>query len=156
MNVDLLTEDIVDEAPINRCRVLQKIQIVQRQCERLQNLLNDFLKFARVACQSLDLSPGSLNEQVNRVLDLYDAQARDSGIDVVRYLDPDLPSIMLDEQTIEAALVNLVKNSLEAMTEGGQLTARTRLTRHGVALDLIDTGCGMDENTAMHMFDAFY
>ena len=34
--------------------------------------------------------------------------------------------------------------------------ARTRLTRVGVALDLIDTGCGMDDKTALHMFDAFY
>ena len=78
------------------------------------------------------------------------------GSTSVRYLDPALPSIMLDEQPLEAALVNLVKNSIEAMPEGGQLTARTRLTRRGVALDLIDTGCGMDENTAIHMFDAFY
>jgi signal transduction histidine kinase len=154
MNIDLLTEDIIDEAPINRRRVLQKIQIVQRQCERLQNLLNDFLKFARV--RKLDLSPGDLNEQVNRVLELFHAQAHESHVDVVCYLDADLPSIMLDEQTIEAALVNLVKNALEAMPDGGQLTVRTRLTRQGVALDLIDTGCGMDENTAMHMFDAFF
>ncbi len=63
MNMDLLTEDLADEDPINRRRVLQKIQIVQRQCERLQNLLNDFLKFARV--RKLDLTPGNLNEQVN-------------------------------------------------------------------------------------------
>lgn len=154
MNVDLLTEDFQDDAPINKRRALQKIQIVQRQCERLQNLLNDFLKFARV--RKLDLTPGSLNEQVERVLDLFAAQARELRVDVVRYLDPELPSILLDEQTMEAALVNLVKNSLEAMPSGGQLMARTRLTRHGVALDLIDTGCGMDENTAMHMFDAFY
>jgi signal transduction histidine kinase len=154
MNVDLLTEDFADDTPINKRRALQKIQIVQWQCERLQNLLNDFLKFARL--RQLDLSPGSLNEQVNRVLDLFAAQAREAGVDIVRYLDADLPSIMLDEQTIEAALLNLVKNALEAMPDGGQLTVRTRLTRSGVALDLIDTGCGMDEHTAMHMFDAFY
>ena len=42
------------------------------------------------------------------------------------------------------------------MPDGGQLVARTRVTRQGVALDLIDTGCGMDERTAMKMFDAFY
>jgi signal transduction histidine kinase len=154
MNVDLLTEDLADEAPLNKRRALQKIQIVQWQCERLQNLLNDFLKFARV--RKLDLTAGSLNEQINRVLDLFAAQAREMGVDIVRYLDAELPSILLDEQTMEAALVNLVKNALEAMPDGGQLTVRTRLTRHGVALDLIDTGCGMDENTAMHMFDAFY
>ena len=79
-----------------------------------------------------------------------------SGFEIVRYLDPDLPSILLDEQTLQAALVNLVKNSIEAMPDGGQLTVRTRLTRTGVALDLIDTGKGMDQNTAMHMFEAFF
>ena len=154
MNVDLLSEDLDDEGPLNRRRAVAKIEIVRRQCERLQNLLHDFLKFARL--RKLDLSPGNLNEQIGRVLDLFAAQADDQQIDVVRYLDPDLPSIMLDEQTLEAALVNLVKNAIEAMPDGGQLTARTRLTRSGVALDLIDTGPGMDESTAMHMFDAFY
>jgi signal transduction histidine kinase len=52
--------------------------------------------------------------------------------------------------------LNLVKNGLEAMPNGGELVARTRLTRTGVALDLIDTGCGMDAQTALKMFDAFY
>ncbi len=42
------------------------------------------------------------------------------------------------------------------MPDGGQLLARTRLTRNGVALDLIDTGCGMDSKTAMRMFEAFF
>ena len=49
-----------------------------------------------------------------------------------------------------------MKNSIEALPEGGRLEVRTRLTRYGVALDLIDTGCGMDRDTLIHMFDAFY
>jgi signal transduction histidine kinase len=99
---------------------------------------------------------GSLNEHVERVLDLYAAQAKEQGVEMVRYLDADLPSIQLNAETLQAALVNLVKNALEAMPDGGQLIARTRLTRTGVALDLIDTGCGMDERTAVRMFEAFY
>jgi signal transduction histidine kinase len=87
---------------------------------------------------------------------LFQPQAAASGIEIAMYLDADLPSILLDEQTIEAALVNLVKNAIESMPDGGQLTVRTRLTRTGVALDLIDTGQGMDQSTAMHMFDAFF
>jgi signal transduction histidine kinase len=128
--------------------------MVSRQCTRLENLLTDFMRFSRV--RTLDLRPGSLNEQVERVLDLFSAQASDGGIEIVRYLDPDLPSIRLEPETLQAALVNLVKNALEAMPGGGQLVARTRMTRTGVALDLIDTGVGMDEKTAMRMFDAFY
>ena len=64
--------------------------------------------------------------------------------------------MLLDRETIRAALMNLVKNALEAMPDGGALTVITRITRNGVALDLIDTGTGMDEQTALHMFDAFY
>ena len=154
MNMDLLAEDLVGAESQQDRRALAKIVLVQKQCVRLDNLLNDFLRFARL--RNLDLHAGSLNEQVDRVLDLFEPQASEAGVEVIRYLDADLSSILLEPQTLQAALVNLVKNSLEAMYEGGQLVARTRLTRVGVALDLIDTGCGMDEKTAMHMFEAFY
>lgn len=154
MNVDLLAEDHAHEQPPDQRRTLEKIKIVQLQCERLQNLLDDFLKFARL--RNLELTPGNLNEQINRVLNMFSPQAKAARIDIVRYLDADLPSILLEEQTLNAALVNLVKNALEAMPEGGRLEVRTRLTRTGVALDLIDTGQGMDDSTLLHMFDAFY
>lgn len=154
MNMDLLAEDLAEPQTPRERRALGKIEMVGRQCERLENLLNDFLRFSKVG--RLDLHLGNLNDHVERVLDLFAAQAAASGIEVVRYLDHDLPSILLNGETLQAALVNLVKNSLEAMEGGGQLIARTRLTRHGVALDLIDTGVGMDERTALKMFEPFY
>src|SRR5262245_11058222 len=154
MNMDLLGEDFADPQTPKERRALAKIEMVSRQCTRLENLLNDFLRFNKVS--QLELTLGSLNEQIQRVLDLFSAQADESHIEVIRYLDADLPSIRLNPEPLQAALVNLVKNALEAMSDGGQLTARTRVTRQGVALDLIDTGVGMDERTAMKMFDAFY
>jgi signal transduction histidine kinase len=154
MNMELLAEDFGEAQNQRDRRALAKVEVVQKQVTRLENLLNDFLRFARL--RNLDLRPGSLNEQVERVLDLFEPQAREVGVEVVRYLDVDLPGILLEPQTLQAALVNLVKNALEAMPHGGQLVARTRLTRVGVALDLIDTGCGMDDKTAIHMFEAFF
>jgi signal transduction histidine kinase len=154
LNMELLAEDLAEARSAEQRRALSKVEMVMKQCTRLENLLNDFLRFARV--RQLDLSPGDLNEQVERVLDLYEVQAKESQVEIVRYLDPDLPTILLDEQALQAALVNLVKNALEAMPRGGQLVARTRMTRSGVALDLIDTGCGMDDRTALQMFEAFY
>ena len=154
MNMDLLAEDFAEGDSPRERRAVSKIEVVQKQCTRLENLLRDFLKFARL--RDLELLPGCLNDVADRVLTIFEPQARETNVEFIRYLDPDLPSIKLDEQTLHAALFNLVKNSLEAMPDGGQLMVRTRITRTGVALDLFDTGCGMDANTALHMFDAFY
>src|SRR6187549_1658921 len=105
MNMELLGEDFCEPQTPKERRALSKIEMVSRQCTRLENLLNDFLRFNKVS--QLELTLGNLNEQVERVLDLFQAQAEDSQIEIVRYLDPDLPSILLNAETLQAALVNL-------------------------------------------------
>jgi signal transduction histidine kinase len=154
MNMDLLAEDLGEPQNQRDRRALAKVAVVQQQCERLQNLLNDFLRFARV--QNLQLTPGDLNDLTGRVLNFVAPQAREQGIEIIRYLSPELPIILLDEETLYAALLNMVLNAIQAMPTGGTLTVRSRLTRQGVALDLIDTGCGMNEETALRMFEPFY
>ena len=77
-------------------------------------------------------------------------------MEIVRYFDPDVPSVLLDRETFRGALLNLMLNAKQAMPQGGQLVARTTATNGNVALYLIDTGCGMDERTAAQMFDAFF
>ena len=154
MNIDLLMEDLVEsESPIRR-RSIDKLEIVRQQCERMEGLLRDFLRYTRLS--RIDLLPGCLNDQVERVLRAYRALADASGIDIQTYLDPDLPAILLHSDSLQAALMNLVKNAVEAMPDGGQLWARTTSTSGGVALELIDTGCGVDDITLMHMFEPFY
>jgi signal transduction histidine kinase len=154
MNMELLEEDLGELSGPHDQRVLGKMGVVKDQCTRLEKLLNDFIKFARMG--ELELVAGNLNEQVDRVLDLFAPQAQEQSVEIVRYLDNKLASIRMESQTLYAALVNLVKNALEAMPNGGELTVITRLTRDGVALDLIDSGCGMEASTAVKMFDPFF
>jgi len=154
MNMELVEEELVDaESPRER-RVWTKIQTVHDQCVRLEGLLNDFLKFAKL--RDLELSVGALNKQITSVLDMYEAQAQSQNVEIVRYLDPELPAMRMDVETLQAALANLIKNALESMPGGGEITVRTHLTPSGIAMDLIDTGCGMSEDTALNMFTAFY
>jgi signal transduction histidine kinase len=87
---------------------------------------------------------------------MYEAQAQSQNVEIVRYLDPELPAMRMDVETMQAALANLIKNAMESMPSGGELTVRTHLTPSGIAMDLIDTGCGMSEDTALNMFTAFY
>ena len=86
MNMELLAEDFADAQTPQERRALTKIETVQKQCTRLENLLRDFLKFARL--RDLELSPGSLNEVVDRVLNFFETQAKQSDIEFIRFLDP--------------------------------------------------------------------
>ena len=154
MNADLLSEELTESEWPGRRRAEAKVEIIRQQCQRMENLLRDFLRFSRL--RDLEMTPGSINEQVETVLQLFQPQADKNGVDVLRYLDPDLPSILLHSDSMQASLINLVKNALESMPQGGQLMVRTYSTPRGVALDLIDSGCGMDDTTALHMFEPFY
>ena len=147
LNMDLLAEDLGDaESPVVR-RSLKRVDVVRRECQRLQSLLDDFLNFAKA--QRLHLLPADLNQQIEDVLEFFAPEAKDAGVEIVRYLDPELPRVMLDRQAFRQALLNLIINAKQAMPEGGQLVVRTAAERNLVAVYLIDTGMGMDERTAL-------
>ena len=69
---------------------------------------------------------------------------------------PNCRRVKLDRETFQAALWNLILNAQQAMTDGGQLVVRTRQLPARVALDLIDTGRGIEPEVQAKMFEAFY
>jgi signal transduction histidine kinase len=154
LNMELLAEDFADPQNQRERRALKKIETVQRECQRLQNLLDDFLNFAKL--RRLNLEPANLNQEIERALEFFEPKAQESGVEIYRYLDPDLPMVMLDRDQFRAALLNLLLNAQQAMPQGGQLVVRTMAASAGVRLDLIDTGAGMDEKTLSQVFKTFF
>jgi two-component system, NtrC family, sensor histidine kinase HydH len=154
LNMELLAEDFRDSDDARDRRAMKKVELVQQECRRLQDLLDNFLQFSKA--HRLNLRPSDLNAQVLQVLDFYRPKARQSGVEVVDYLTGNLPTVLLDREAFHGAMLNLVLNAEQAMPEGGQLVVRTYGTPDGVALDLIDTGCGMDDQTRARVFDAFF
>jgi signal transduction histidine kinase len=154
LNMELLAEDLEGvETPAAR-RALKRIDVTRRECLRLQELLDNFLNFAKI--RRLTLEPTDLNAEIEETLELFEPEAHAAGVEIVRYLDPDLPRVMLDGESFRSAIFNLLLNAKQAMPGGGQIVVRTSMVGGHAVLDLIDTGCGMDDHTAAHMFDAFF
>jgi signal transduction histidine kinase len=160
LNMELLAEDFENTDPDSPTkqrdrRAKAKIDLVRQECDRLQKLLGDFLDFARQ--ESLTLEPGSLNAEIEQLLDFFSIRATEASVEIVRYLDPELPAVRLDRETFRSAVLNLLLNAVQAMDgTGGQLVVRTRPAGLGVMLELIDTGPGMDAETLGKVFGAFY
>ena len=159
LTMELLAEDFEatdPESPTKHRdrRAKAKIELVRQECDRLQKLLGDFLDFARQ--ESLVLEPGSLNAEIEQLLDFFAPQAQENSVEIVRYLDPELPTVRLDRETFRSAVLNLLLNAVQALDGGGQLVVRTRPSGLVVVLELIDTGPGMDTETLSKAFRAFY
>lgn len=154
LNLELLAEDFANsDVPRDR-RALAKIAVVQRESQRLLALLDDFLKFTRAQAQRLE--PADLNAEVDQILEFFRHKAAEAKIEIIRYFDPNLPSVQLDREAFHGALLNLVLNAQQAMPDGGQLVVRTQSLGDDVRLELIDTGTGIDAATLPKIFDAFY
>jgi two-component system, NtrC family, sensor histidine kinase HydH len=154
LNLDLLVEDFKGaETPRDR-RVLQKLERVRKETERLNDIVEDFLRFAKV--QDLRIAPSDLNAVIDDLRDFCEPQAMGQGIVIRTQYDPDLPMVPLDVDLFKQALWNLIRNAHHAMPDGGELMLQTRLEGDSAVLDVTDTGVGMTPDVADKVFDAFY
>lgn len=155
LTMELLAEDFAGETDPKVRRSLRKIETVQRECQRLQDLLDDFLNFAKA--RPLRQEPTVLNEQVKRIVEFFRPRANEARVDLVDYLTGDLPTVLLDREAFQGALLNLLINAEQALDgKPGQIILKTYPAPEGVGLDVIDTGPGMDEETKSKVFDAFF
>ena len=154
LNLDLLAEDFEDSEVPRDKRALSKIRTVQRECKHLQEILDDFLRFARVKDVRLKLE--NLNEVIEELVAFYTPQARLHQIEIHTFLATELPWVQLDRPLFQQAILNLIINAQRAMPQGGQLTLQTHFQKDHVKLEVIDTGCGMSPETLEESFEVFF
>lgn len=127
------------------------------EVDRIRELIDEFHQYARLPIP--DRHPNDLNDIVESVLKLYMELSQAQNITVERKLNQ-LPQLSLDQEQMERAVGNIVKNGIEAMAEGGTLTIQTFTTAtengRNIVLEVQDTGCGMSEETQQKLFTPDY
>jgi signal transduction histidine kinase len=156
LNLQLLAEDFADAKSARDKRALQKIRTVESACERMQNTLEEFLRFSRIGVEGLPRSPCNLNAVVQEMIDFVTPQAAEGGIEIVSFLHANLPPVLLDRDLFKQALLNLLLNAQNAMPAGGQIVLQTQPLADDVQLDVIDNGVGMDAETRTKIFRPFF
>lgn len=135
-------------------------QVVLGDVHRIERLIDEILGYARSIAPHL--TEADINAVVSSCLYLLDAKARGRGITIQKELAPELPRVMLDEQQIKQALLNLFANALDAMgNHGGALLVKTHAVdrwkgKMEVQIDIEDTGHGIPVADLDRIFDPFY
>jgi signal transduction histidine kinase len=98
----------------------------------------------------------SIDTLVSRALAMVLARLRGGGITVQTDLAERMPLIRGDAEQLTQILGHLIANAIDAMEGAGTLTVATAVTDDTLELTVSDTGVGMDEERAGHIFEPFY
>jgi signal transduction histidine kinase len=154
LNLQLLAEDFQEPVTQPQRRASDRIQRLQTECQRLVDLSNDFLRFARVA--DLKLESCDVAVVVDEMIDFFAPTARQTNIAIKSYVAAGLPSVQLDPDMFRQALLNLMLNAEQAMPSGGELTIQAGREADCICLSLIDTGQGMPPEVLSRIFKPFF
>ena len=154
LNLQLLAEDFGDPQSQRERRARDRVQRLQHECDRLVEVSNNFLRFARI--RDLDRRPTCLRSVIEEMVDFFGPTARSAKVEISTYLPGDLPAVPLDVDLFKQALLNLMLNAEQAMPQGGELIVQACGENGGVRLDLIDTGTGMTEEQRAKAFRPFF
>jgi len=139
--------------------VREALRQITLQTTRAADILRRLRALARN--QRAEHAPASLNGLLSELQELVQTDALVHGVDLRLELAPNLPEVMVDPGQIQQAVLNLVRNSLDALAGraagGGQIRIHTGLTVGGeVELSVNDNGPGVPAGAIKRIFDPFF
>jgi two-component system cell cycle sensor histidine kinase/response regulator CckA len=162
-NVDLLRMDAPEDADTR-----ESLDAIRAAAERASALTRQLLAFSRK--QVLEPRVVRMNDAVGEVARML-ARLINDDVRLRVELDPGAGAVKADPGQLQQVLLNLAVNARDAMPTGGELRIATRAVRLPgpddplpagadpgpyVALEVSDTGCGMDEETRARIFEPFF
>lgn len=141
-----------DEEPLPES-VQFYVGIIQQEAQRLTEIAEEFLEFAKPFHLQRRWTP--LKPLMQRVLMVQEPYLKSSGVKAVLEVNRDI-ELFIDAGRIEQALCNLIQNAVHAMPDGGQITLRAVETGDWVALSVQDTGSGVPPEIREKIFTPFY
>jgi two-component system, sporulation sensor kinase E len=128
--------------------------VAKGEIVRLDSIVTQFLQAIRPSPPQLQMA--SLNNVVTETLELLRPEIENRGVDVQQRLAPKLPLSRIDPGQIKQALVNLIRNALQAMTRGGDLTLETGTRSDALYVSVSDTGRGIPDDEVQRIFEPFF
>jgi two-component system, sporulation sensor kinase E len=130
------------------------LEVAKGEINRLDYIITQFLQAIRPAPPQF--KPASLNEAVQKTLELLQPEIENRQLTVKTRLARHLPMAPLDLAQIQQVLVNLAKNAMQAMAKGGTLTLQTGEGTDGVWVSVADTGGGIPQDQINRIFEPFF
>jgi len=158
VNLRLIGEELEtldsDKCDHKFARLLKKIGIIQKESDRLEHILDGFLRYVDRA--ELRLAEADINEIVSDMVDFYSPQAQSNSIAIRLGIFGRPLVCKVDADMLKQAVLNLFINAQQAMQGGGELIVKTDMQKTDAVIQIGDTGSGIAPDKLAGIFDAYY
>lgn len=154
-NLNLALEQLRDEMPKDNEAVTLFSDIIERNANRIEQLITEMLDSSRPKELNLELTPVAdvLEETITLTVDRLNL----NQMRLEKTFDAELPRVLLDKEKIKIALLNIIINAVEAMKPGtGVLKISTSRKDHSLVVSISDNGKGIPPDEIERLFDPFF
>lgn len=129
--------------------------IMIQEIERINSIVDDLMYLGKP--REINFKKADIKGIVDYTVSLICQQAEVQGVKVEMDTDATIPLIDCDEKQLKQVFINLLKNAVEAMPDGGLLKIQMKMTKESSLLIVVeDEGPGIEVDRLEHIFEAFY
>jgi signal transduction histidine kinase len=154
LNADLLNDIVRGRPDADMEEAAGLVTAIRDQVNALDALTEEYLAFARFPRPHFEEE--SVNQLVQELADFVRPVATRQGLTVSVAIDPTVPMMEIDRGLLRQAALNLVKNGLEALSSGGELTIASHFDGDAVEISVSDSGGGIPSDVAPRLFEQFF
>lgn len=148
-NISLYTQMLIRKTKNES--VKDKLKTINDEANRAAHIVKGLLDFSRQS--EPKLSPTDINKEIDKVLSILTPQL--TNIRVTTELQP-FPNIMADSEQIRQVLMNMLTNSIQAITTYGEIVVKTSANHDHIEISISDNGCGIHKENLGKIFDPFF
>ena len=128
--------------------------IIVAESRRLNNIITDFLNYARP--KTPNLSPCRIDEVITKNILFLDQQVKANGYTIRTFFNDDLPIIKADNDMLYQAFLNLLINAMQSMPGGGIIAVAIEPGQDSVWVYIEDEGSGVSQSIMENIWDPFF
>lgn len=128
-------------------------KVMLAEIDRINQIVSELLVLAKPGNEIYEL--GSIVEQLNHVVTLLEGQANLNGVLIQKNFEENLPFVYC-QNNLKQVFINILKNSIEAMPNGGQIIIEARTMNDEIKICFIDQGYGIPLNHQEKLFQPFF
>jgi signal transduction histidine kinase len=154
LNAEILQDIVKTQASPDGEEAAGLVAAIRDQVKTLDALTEEYLTFARFPRPQFE--DESVNDLVAELAAFVQPVITRQGLTLRVETDRDVPMMEIDRGLLRQAILNLVKNGLEALSRGGELTLASRRDGEAVEISVSDTGGGISDEVARRLFEPFF